>query len=217
MDPTIDEPVLRLSVHPVRFRDDELAPAISAIRDGGIVAYPTDTLYGLGADPHSPSAVHKLFLSKQRPGDRPIPLAAGSLDQVRQSVGRLTPLAERLALQFWPGPLTLIIPASDALAPDIHLGTGKVAVRVPDHALARALALGVGHSLTATSANQSGGQATALPDEVAMALAGAIDVLIDAGPAPGGLPSTIVDVTGAEPVLVRAGAIPWDRVLKFCH
>jgi tRNA A37 threonylcarbamoyladenosine synthetase subunit TsaC/SUA5/YrdC len=80
-----------------------------------------------------------LFLSKQRPGDRPIPLVAGSIEQVRASVGTLTPLAERLALACWPGPLTLIIPASPALCGEVHLGTGKVAVRVPDHAVARDL------------------------------------------------------------------------------
>jgi L-threonylcarbamoyladenylate synthase len=90
-----------------------------------------------------------------------------------------------------------------------------VAVRVPDHPVARALASAVGRALTSTSANVSGGQAPATPDEVAAALGDVIDVLIDAGPSPGGLPSTIVDVTGREPVLVRAGAVPWERVLKF--
>jgi L-threonylcarbamoyladenylate synthase len=101
------------------------------------------------------------------------------------------------------------------LCPEIHAGTGKVAVRVPDHPVARALARAVGHPLTSTSANVSGEDATATPDEVARTLDAVIDVLIDAGPSPGGLPSTIVDVTGFDPVLVRAGAVPWDRVLKF--
>ena len=209
--------MLRLRLDANRFQDEDLLPAVSAIRAGGIVAFPTDTLYGLGADPRSSSAVSRLFLSKQRPLDRPIPLVAASIEQVRDSVGTLTPLGQRLAVQFWPGPLTLIIPAAAGLCRDIHLGTGKVAVRVPDHAVARALARAVGHALTSTSANVSGGEAPATPDDVAAALGDAIDVLLDAGPAPGGPPSTIVDVTGHEPVLVRAGAIPWDRVLKFCH
>jgi L-threonylcarbamoyladenylate synthase len=188
---------------------------VSAIHAGGIVGFPTDTLYGLAVDPRSALAVGRIFLSKQRSQDRPIPLVAGSVEQVRESAGTLTPLGERLASGFWPGPLTLIIPASRSLCREVHLGAGTVAVRVPDHAVARALALAAGHALTSTSANVSGRDAPASADEVAVALGGAIDVLIDAGPASGGLPSTIVDVTGAEPVLVRAGAVPWERVLKF--
>jgi len=204
----------------MRFQPEELLPAVSAIAAGSLVAFPTDTFYGLGADPRSSAAVSRLFLSKQRPGDRPIPLVAGSIEQVRASVGTLTPLAERLALACWPGPLTLIIPASAALCREVHLGTGKVAVRVPDHAVARALALAVGHAVTSTSANVSGGGAPATAGEVEMMLGDGLyglDVLIDAGPLKGGLPSTIVDVTGAAPELVRAGAVPWDRVLKFLH
>jgi L-threonylcarbamoyladenylate synthase len=207
--------MLRLRVDPVRFREDELLPAVRAIQAGGVVAFPTDTLYGLAADPRSAVAVGRIFFSKQRAQDRPIPLVAASVAQVRAGVGTLTPLGERLASQCWPGPLTMIIPASPVLCFEVHLGTGKVAVRVPNHAVARALALAAGHALTSTSANLSGRDAPSTADEVALALGHAIDVLIDAGPAPGGLPSTIVDVTGREPVLIRAGAIPWDRVLKF--
>jgi L-threonylcarbamoyladenylate synthase len=212
--------MLRLRIDPLRFQIDELLPAVTAIAAGGLVAFPTDTFYGLGADPRSSVAVSRLFLSKQRPGDRPIPLVAGSIEQVRESVGTLTPLADRLAKAWWPGPLTLIIPASPALCREVHLGTGKVAVRVPDHAVARALALAVGHAVTSTSANVSGGEPPATAGEVELTLGdvlGARDVLIDAGPLKGGLPSTIVDVTGAAPLLVRAGAVPWDRVLKFLH
>jgi L-threonylcarbamoyladenylate synthase len=209
--------VLRLHVNPTHFHADDLAPAVSAIRTGGVVAFPTDTLYGLAVDPRSSPAVAKLFLSKHRSAARPIPLVAASIEQVQASVGTLTPLGERLALECWPGPLTLIIPASAALCQEIHLGTGKVAVRVPDHAVARALAAAAGHGLTSTSANVSGEQGLATPDEVALALGDALDVLIDAGPVRGGLPSTIVDVTGREPVLIRPGVIPWDRVLTFLH
>jgi L-threonylcarbamoyladenylate synthase len=99
-------------VDPVHFRADDLLPAVNAIHAGGLVAFPTDTLYGLAADPRSPSAVSRIFVSKRRAPDRPIPLVAASVEQVRQSVGTLTPLGERLASQWWPGPLTLIIPGS---------------------------------------------------------------------------------------------------------
>jgi L-threonylcarbamoyladenylate synthase len=191
-----------------------LSPAVSAIHSGGLVVMPTDTLYGLAADPRSRSAVARIFAVKRRPQDRPIPLIAESIEQVRAGVGTLTPLGETLASRCWPGPLTLIITASAELCPDVHRGSGKVAVRVPDHAVARALARMAGHALTSTSANPSGSNAPSDADQVALDFDG-IDVLIDAGPAPGGLPSTIVDVTGNDPLLVRAGAVPWERVLKF--
>ena len=127
----------------------------------------------------------------------------------------MTPLAERLASRAWPGPLTLIIPASPLLCEDVHRSTGNVAVRVPGDSVARALAASAGHAITSTSANFSGEPPASTPDEVAAAFGDSIDVLIDAGRTPGGLPSTIVDATGDEPVLVRAGAIAWERVLEF--
>jgi L-threonylcarbamoyladenylate synthase len=209
--------VLHLHIDSDQYQEKDLLPAVEALRRGGVVAFPTDTLYALGADPRSSSAVSKLFFSKQRPHDRPIPLVAASLEQVRESVGTLTPLGERLAAGCWPGPLSLIIQASAGLCREIHLGTGKVAVRVPDHPVARALARAAAHALTSTSANVSGRPAPATAAEVAGEVGDAIDVLIDAGPTRGGLPSTIVDVTGSEPVLVRAGAVPWERVLTFRH
>jgi L-threonylcarbamoyladenylate synthase len=207
--------VLRVRVDPLRAPEDQLLAAVSAIQGGGVVAFPTDTLYGLGADPRSSTAVRRIFQLKGRPHDQPIPLIADSLSQVEGHAGRLTPLARRLALQCWPGPLTLVIAASPDLCPDVTGGTGTVAVRVPDHPVARALARGVGHPVTSTSANRSGSPPSSSAEEVAVGLGDLIDVLVDAGPSPGGLPSTIVDVTGTEPVLVRAGAVHWERVLKF--
>lgn len=194
---------------------DDLAPAISALRSGGVVAFPTETFYGLAVDPRSALAVRKVFALKRRAPDQPLPLIAAGIDQVIDHVGTMTPLAERLASRGWPGPLTLIIPASSRLCDDVHLSTGKVAVRVPADAVARALARGAGHAITSTSANVSGDPPAATPDHVVRSFGTGIDVLIDAGPTPAGLPSTIVDVTGDVPVLVRAGVVPWNRVLEF--
>ncbi len=205
---------LRLVVDPLHVRAEELSAAVDVIRSGGVVAYPTDTLYGLAVDPRSADAVRRLFAVKQRPPDRPIPLIAGDLEQVR-GIGTLTPLAEKIARQAWPAPLTLVIPASSVLCPDVHLGTGAVAVRVPDSAVAQRFALAAGHALTSTSANLSGNEPASSAEEVASGIGPVIDLLIDGGPAPGGPPSTIVDVTGSEPRLIRAGAVPWDRVLRF--
>jgi len=190
-----------------------LRPAIDALRNHRVVAYPTDTLYGLGADPRSSAAMAKIFAAKRRPQDQPIPLIAGSRAHV-DDIGRLTPLGIQLAEHFWPGPLTLIVTASPDLCPEVHRGTGKVAVRIPDHAVARALSNEFGYAITSTSANLSGARAAVDADEV-LPIEKGIAVLIDGGPAAGGLPSTIVDVTGSAPILVRAGAVPWERVLKF--
>lgn len=193
----------------------DLAPAVSALEKGGVVAFPTETFYGLAVDPRSAIAVRKVFELKRRGPDQPLPLIASDVDQIIDHVGTMTPLAARLASRGWPGPLTLIIPASPRLCGDVHLSTGRVAVRVPADAVARLLARSSGHAITSTSANISGNPPASTPERVAASFGSGIDVLIDSGPTPAGLPSTIVDATGDAPVLVRAGAIPWERVLEF--
>lgn len=193
---------------------EAIRAAADCILAGGVVAFPTDTLYGLAADPRNEAGVRKVFAVKQRPRDRPLPLIAGSAEAAA-GAARLTPVARRLAAHFWPGPLTLIVPADPAIVADVHQGSGGVGIRVPDHAVARALALAAGGVVTATSANRSGEPAADLAEAVLDLLATGLDLLLDAGPVRGGAPSTVVDVTGETPVLVRAGALPWDRVLEF--
>jgi L-threonylcarbamoyladenylate synthase len=156
--------------------------------------------------------VARVFEVKGRPAARALPLMAYDIAQVTASLGRLTPIGERLAAAYWPGPLTLLVAAPSALAPDVSGGTGKIGVRVPDDAVARAVCRAVGRPLTATSANISGQPATADPDEVERALGARIDLLLDGGPTRGGAPSTIVDVTEAAPRMVRAGVIAWDEI-----
>jgi len=194
---------------------DDLEQAVSALGRGGVVAFPTETFYGLAVDPRSATAVKRVFEVKRRAPDQPLPLIASGVDQIIDHVGTMTPLAARLASRGWPGPLTLIIPASSLLCDDVHLSTGKVAVRVPADAVARALARSAGHAITSTSANISGHPPASTPERVVASFGSGIDVLIDSGPTPAGLPSTIIDATGGVPVLVRAGAIPWERVLEF--
>jgi L-threonylcarbamoyladenylate synthase len=191
-----------------------VAQAAAVVRQGGIVAYPTDTLYGLAADPRDPRAVARLFAVKERPSDHAIPLVAADEAAAAQA-GRLTPLTLKLAARFWPGPLTLLVRADERLAPAVHGGTRLVGVRVPDSRVARALARAAGGLITATSANRSGAAATADPDDLERLGASGLDLLLDAGLAPGGPPSTIVDVTAEPPLLVRPGAVPWERVLEF--
>ncbi len=192
---------------------ESIGRAASVVRAGGVAAIPTDTLYGLAANPFDVAAINKLFTIKRRELEKAIPLVAADVAQVEAAIGRLPPLGVRLARAFWPGPLTLVMRAPEALAVEVTGGTGTVGVRVPACEVTRALCAAAHVPLTATSANISGEPPTNLPDQVAASLGARLDVLVDSGPTAGGPPSTIVDVTGHEPRLIRAGAITWDAVL----
>jgi L-threonylcarbamoyladenylate synthase len=201
-------------VDPAAPQRDAIEEAAKWIVLGEVVALPTDTLYGLAVDPFSADAVARLFAAKGRAEDRAIPLIAADRGQVERHIGPLTPLASRIADRFWPGPVTMLLPAPRAMAPAVSAGTGKVGVRVPDDRCARAICAAAGRPVTATSANVSGEPATADPSEVEHALGDRIMFLFDAGPARGGAPSTIVDVTDAQPALIRAGAIAWEEIQR---
>jgi L-threonylcarbamoyladenylate synthase len=190
-----------------------IARAVEILRLGGIVAYPTDTLYGLAADPRSEAAARKLFDIKGRDAAAAIPLIAADVAQVER-VGTLGVVERRLADAFWPGPLTLVIPAAPLITPAILAGGETVAVRVPAHATARALAGAFGFCVTSTSANLSGALGTSDPNAVRAALHERVDLLLDAGRLRGGPASTIVRIDDGRPTLVRAGAIAWERVLE---
>lgn len=193
---------------------DVLGVAARTLAAGDLVGYPTDTLYGLAADPRQPAAVARLFHVKRRQTGMAIPLVAADLAQAETGAGILTPVGRRLAQRFWPGALALVVDASAALDHRL-LGEGQtVAVRVPANAVARALARLFDYPITATSANRSGGAAAITAAEVVDIFGATVDVVLDAGPTPGGSPSTIVDVRGDVPRLVREGVVPWDRVLQ---
>jgi L-threonylcarbamoyladenylate synthase len=204
--------MLRLLVNPDLPDQSSLDRAADVVRSGGVVAMPTDTLYGLAVDPFNVEAVHRLYALKGRDAEHAIPLVAADLAQVVEQLGALSPLASSLAERFWPGPLTLLMPAPSALVPEVSAGTGRVGVRVPAHVVTRALCRAFGGVLSATSANLTGKPASNDPEAVASVLASAVDVLLDAGLTAGGLPSTIVDASRSTPLLVREGAIPWEEV-----
>jgi len=205
--------LIRLVVDP---RDPEpaaIAAAADAISRGEIVAYPTDTLYALAVDPRSDAAVGKLFNVKGRDKSVAIALIAASLEQARDA-GAFGNLEATLAAAFWPGPLTIVVPANERMSRALSSGKGTLGVRVPAHDVARRLAAAFGTCITATSANISGQPPYTTAGDVAAALDRRIDLLLDGGPAPGGPPSTIVQVVKGRPVLLRAGAVAWNRVLE---
>jgi len=204
----------RVTVDPVAPDHALVAAAAAVIKAGGVVAYPTDTLYGLAVDPRNDAAVERLFELKGRAASASILLIAADATMAeRAAAERFGPLEHRLAASFWPGPLTIVVPASTemsaALAP-----RGTLGVRVPAHLVAQSLSAAFGDCITATSANLAGRPASVTADEVAAALGAVIDFLLDAGPAPGGAPSTVVEVVEGRPLLHRAGAVAWDRVLE---
>jgi L-threonylcarbamoyladenylate synthase len=186
--------------------------AAEAIGSGGVVIYPTDTLYGLAADPRQAFAVERIFAVKGRPGGQPLPLVVSGLGQAR-AVAALGRSALRLAERFWPGPLTLVADARPGLAAGVAGADGSVALRVPDHRVARDLADAVGFAITSTSANPSGGEAPRHAHDAAAGVPEA-DLILDGGPTAGGPPSTIVDARTDPPRLVRDGAVAFRLVLE---
>jgi L-threonylcarbamoyladenylate synthase len=191
-----------------------VAAAAEVLRQGGVVAYPTDTLYGLAVDARNDRAVERLFTLKGRDAASAIALIAADVGMAEDvAADGFGELERRMAAAFWPGPLTIVVPASPILAAALS-PRGTIGVRVPAHLVARALSAALGASLTATSANLSGRPPAVTADEVAAALGDRIDLLLDAGPAPGGAPSSVVEIVEGRPLLHRAGAVAWDRVLE---
>jgi len=202
----------RVVVDPARPDPGAIARAAAMLREGGVVAIPTDTLYGLAADPWNPAAVMRIFDIKGREEDRALPLVAASVSQVTQWIGEMDIVTSRLAERFWPGPLTLVMRAPTGLSLKVTAGGATIGIRVPAHAVTRALCATFDRPITATSANISGHPATDDPDGVADRLSNGLDMLLDAGMTPGGPPSTIVDVTQGDLRLIRAGAVSWEDV-----
>ena len=179
---------------------------------GGVAVFPTETFYGLGGDPRKAEVMARIALLKQRQVAKSFPLVAAGLEDAQDRVD-LTAAGEEglwrlLAGACWPGPLTLVARARPGLAAGAVAGDGTLAVRIPGHAGARTLASLCGGLLVATSANRSGRPPAMSAGEAVAGLAGAIDLLVDGGPVPGGQPSTLVSITSGRPRLLRDGAIP---------
>ena len=206
-----------LRINPAECTVEDLAPAVAWLRDGGILALPSDTLYGLAVDIKSSLAVRRLFAIKGRPARAALPLIAANIAQVVACGGRLDAREAALAGAFWPGPLSIVRDAPAWVAPEVHGGHRTVAIRVPDHLVARRMCEAWGEPLAATSANVTGAPASDRADALGVIADDPHVLVIDAGVTPGGLPSTLVDVRAARPVLLREGAIPWSRVLEFIH
>ena len=193
----------------------EVLEAARLLREGGVVAYPTDTLYGLGASLHHERALERVYEIKGRDPSKPLLLLIPEVDSLRSLVKEVSDSAVRLMDAFWPGPLTLVFEASDAV-PEICLGGGKtIGIRLPDSSVAMALLREVNVPLTASSANRSGGPQPVSAQQVAETIGDQVDLIIDGGPCTDESPSTLVDVSGSHAVLLREGRIPNETLQPF--
>ncbi len=180
--------------------------AARLIQAGQVIAAPTDTVYGLVCRVDDPQAIRRLYAVKERPAEKALPVLLAGEEQLPQVVAELPPLARALMARFWPGPLTLVLPARPGLPAVLTGGGATVAVRVPDHPFLRALARRAG-PLASSSANRSGEPPARTAQEVLAQLAGRIPLVVDGGEAPGGVASTVVDVTGPTPRILREGPV----------
>jgi len=185
--------------------------AAAVLRRGGIVVYPTDTLYAVGVRADDPAALERLRGAKLRPEGKPLPLLAADREQVLR-VARLEGAADRVAARLWPGPLTLVLPALPGVEAAVTAGSGTVGIRIPGSALARALAARAGFALVSTSANPAGGPAPSRVSELSPGLRRQVDHVLDGGPTPGGPPSTVVLLDGESVRVLREGAISPEAV-----
>ena len=188
--------------------------AVALLRAGQLVAFPTDTVYGVGAVLWDDKAVRKLYEAKLRPADKAIPVLLADASDLSLVATNPSQDALRLAERFWPGPLTLVVPRAEGVPDEVTAGGATVAVRVPDHDLARALIRAACAPLATTSANLSGQPSPVTAQEVAAQLGSRIPLVLDGGPCPGGLASTVVDLTGPTPVILRPGPVSIQEILS---
>ncbi|HET9425770.1 MAG TPA: L-threonylcarbamoyladenylate synthase [Gemmatimonadaceae bacterium] len=184
----------------------------SIIRRGGLVAFPTETVYGLGADATNAAAVGGIFAAKGRPSYNPLIVHVDSVAEARRWVSAWPDTAERLARAFWPGPLTLVLPKHPSIPDIVTAGLQTVGIRVPSHPVALALLRAAGRPIAAPSANRSMHVSPTLGEHVASSLGATPDMILDAGPASVGIESTVLDLSAAVPVILRPGTISRDAL-----
>ncbi len=186
--------------------------ALEVLQKGGLVAFPTDTVYGLGALAFDGNAVESIYFTKNRPVEKAIPVLIGDHADLEKVSTSISDIVHKLVSQFWPGPLTVVVPKMPTL-PEAVSASETVGVRVPDHQVARALLRSTG-PMAVTSANISSQPSPSTAQEVFEQLNGRIELIIDGGKTPGGVPSTLVDCTGSEIKVLREGPISLEQILS---
>jgi len=201
-------------INAARASKEEFELILSLLHEGRVIGFPTDTAYGLGADPFNDSAIAEIFRIKGRPESKPILLLVDSL-QMTEQVAHAVPFLRPVAEAFWPGPLTLILPAREVLPQSVTAGTGTIGVRWPICPFATMLVNMFGNPITATSANRTGQQTCVTAAEVSEQIGEMLPVLIDGGELPARSGSTLLDLTGETPVLLREGPVKYETLEAF--
>jgi L-threonylcarbamoyladenylate synthase len=196
---------------------EQVKKAVKVLLSGGTVAYPTDTIYGLGADVFNADAVRKVYAAKSRPAGIPLPVLIDRTAQLERFVARQTAHSKALADRFWPGALTIIFDKAKDFQSPVTAGTSKIGIRMPDNPVVRLLIQELGRPIVGTSANLHGGRTPLTAGDVKRQLGNRIDFVIDAGPCSGGMESTIVDVTLEPPAIVRQGIIPAAEIMSVVN
>ena len=190
----------------------EIERAVAILRRGGLVAFPTETVYGLGADAGNDDAIKNLYAAKGRPGSHPVIVHLGDASQLSQWASEVTPLARKLAQKFWPGPLTLILRRQPRVSAALTGGQDTIGLRVPAHPVAQALLKAFGSGIAAPSANRFGHVSATTAGHVRSEFGADVDLVLDGGQSEVGIESTIIDATGAQPVLLRPGRITAQEI-----
>jgi L-threonylcarbamoyladenylate synthase len=194
---------------------EQVEKGVSILKKGGVVAFPTDTVYGLGASMAIDSAVEKVYRIKERPRNMALPLLLADFSQLDKIASSIPASARLLAEKFWPGPLTLVLVKSDAVSDIVSGGGETIAIRIPDHPIPTTLAKGIGTAIVGTSANLSGQPSTLTAAQAREQLGDKVDFIIK-GDCPGGRESTVVDLTGKAPIILREGALSREELRQIC-
>jgi L-threonylcarbamoyladenylate synthase len=203
-----------LKVSAGQSQEDIINSAAAIVSRGGVIAYPTETIYGLGADATNEQAIRRIFEIKGRNFNNPISLIIGHSQDVYPLVCKVTVAAQKLMDAFWPGPLTIIFEAAGSVSPLLTADTGRIGIRLSGHDAARKIAGKAGKPLTATSANLSGSPECATADQVIAQLGDRLDTVVDLGKTSGSAGSTIIDATTEQPVILRSGGISREEIIK---
>ncbi len=204
-----------IKIHPHVIEQEHIEAAAKVLKNEGIIVYPTDTFYGLGASCYSKAAIHKIRSLKKRDPQKPLSIVVSSLDMLQSVVTDLPPLFKVLSSKFWPGPLTLILSASTRLPGELLSSKETIGVRLPAHPWLMELVKYSASPITATSANLSGEKEITSPENAVDIFSGKVDLIVDGGTAQAKLPSTVVDLTLEKPKILRKGAVSEEALIKY--
>ncbi len=206
-----------IKIDPEKPEPELIRKAASVIRSGGVVVFPARCLYGLAADAYDEKAVEKVFEIKGRAEKKPLLVLVDSYLMISCIVKDVTPMAKQIMEKFWPGGVTVILEAVNAVPANLSAGIGKIGIRKPGHPVALALVKAVGSPITGTSANLSGAPGCFRISDIDSEIMEKVDLIIDAGKLKGGIGSTVVDATGEFPVIIREGEVPGNEILSVIN